>query len=300
MKKLFLVCSVLIGLFLAACDAPKTEEKPEAKETETEAKIEVVDVPESITALMKERGETENALPELVVESPKEGETIEGSTVKIKLKIEGDLKGYKQGKNEKGLGNHVHVILDNQPYGAHYMWDEGFELRNVSDGEHTIRMFPSRPWHQSYKNEKAFKIVKFSVKNGKADESKPTTDDKGNKMADAKAEGVDVKESTAGEVDVTKPLLTYSRPKGTYKGDDAKAIMIDFWLSNAKLVGDGGEYEVKYQINDGEAQTIKKWAPVWVSGWKKGKNTVKLWLVKDGEEVKNGGYNTTTREITVE
>ena len=33
------------------------------------------------------------------------------------------------------------------------MWDEGFELRNVSDGEHTLRMFPSRPWHESYKNE---------------------------------------------------------------------------------------------------------------------------------------------------
>ena len=35
----------------------------------------------------------------------------------------------------------------------------------------------------------------------------------------------------------TQPLLTYSRPKGDYKGADADAIMIDFWLMNAKLYG---------------------------------------------------------------
>ena len=39
-----------------------------------------------------------------------------------------------------------------------------------------------------------------------------------------------MKESTAGAVDASKPLLTYSRPKGDYKGADAEAIMIDFWL----------------------------------------------------------------------
>ena len=48
--------------------------------------------------------------------------------------------------------------------------------------------------------------------------------------------------SQAGRFDKSKPLLTYSRPKGEYKDADADAIMIDFWLSNAKLEGDGGEY----------------------------------------------------------
>ena len=49
--------------------------------------------------------------------------------------------------------------------------------------------------------------------------------------------------TTAANVDPTKPLLTYSRPKGEYKGADADPIMIDFWLSNAKLKGDGGEWQ---------------------------------------------------------
>ncbi|NNF00751.1 MAG: hypothetical protein HKN25_17170, partial [Pyrinomonadaceae bacterium] len=105
--------------------------------------LSTVERPDSIKQKMEARGDQDKAEPELMVESPKEGETINSSTVRVKVKVDGDLK---MGKDEKGTGNHVHVILDNQPYAAHYMWDEGFELRNVSDGEHTLRMFASRPW----------------------------------------------------------------------------------------------------------------------------------------------------------
>ncbi len=290
--KLFILL-LAFTLFVACEPATKTKEETTIEKYE----ISVVERPDSIKALMKERGEQDKTEPELLVESPKEGETINSSTVKVKVKVNGDIK---MGKNDAGKGNHVHVILDNQPYAAHYMWDEGFELRNVPDGEHTLRMFASRPWHESYKNEKAFKTIKFMVKNGKADESKPTTDDNGKKLADAKFEGTDVKESKAGNVDFGKPLLTYSRPKGTYKSADADSIMIDFWLANAKLTGDGGNYKIRYIINNGEAKMLEKWKPIWLKSLKDGKNKIKLELVdKDGKLVENGGYNSTTREITI-
>ncbi|MCV4566563.1 hypothetical protein OFB72_28825, partial [Escherichia coli] len=81
--------------------------------------------------------------------------------MKVKLELGGDLKGYKPGMDpETHTGNHIHVILDNQPYEAYYNLDREFELRNVADGEHTLRVFPSRPWHESYKNEGAFQIIK--------------------------------------------------------------------------------------------------------------------------------------------
>ena len=109
-----------------------------------------------------------------------------------------------------------------------------------------------------------------------------------------------MKESTAGAVDAKKPLLTYSRPKGEYKGADADAIMIDFWLANAKLSGEGGEYKVRYSVDGGDAKFIEKWEPIWLSGWTAGKHTIKLELVdKEGNVVDNGGHNSTTREITV-
>ncbi len=65
------------------------------------------------------------------------------------------------------MGNHIHIILDNQPYEAHYNLAQAFELRNVADGEHTLRVFPSRPWHESYKNSGAFQMIRFTVKNGR-------------------------------------------------------------------------------------------------------------------------------------
>lgn len=302
------VITLIAAAIFAGCNSESgNTNSPEPEETaspETPGLTET-EQPAKILEMMKARGDQDQAKPVLSVESPREGEVIESSTVKVKVSVGGDLKGLKMGKDEAGMGNHVHVILDNQPYAAHYMWNEGFELRNVTDGEHTLRMFPSRPWHQSYKNDGAFKMVRFTVKNGGADESAPTTDGNGNKMADPKseaepAEGVTVESSNAGNVDPSKPLLTYSRPKGEYKGEDADAIMIDFWLSNAVLTGDGGQYRVRCTVNGGEPRMIEKWAPLWLKGWTEGANSVKLELIDgNGNVVENGGYNSTTREIKI-
>jgi hypothetical protein len=267
--------------------------------------------PQKIQDMMAQRGEQDQAAPTLKIASPAEGSTVASSTVKVKLNLSGDLKGYKPMKDmATQMGNHIHVILDNQPYEAYYNLEQEFELRNVADGEHTLRVFPSRPWHESYKTDGAFQMVKFTVKNGGANTNQPTTTNSGQQMSNANAntnanataapEGKDMANSTAGAVDKTKPLLTYSRPKGEYKGADADAIMIDFWLANARLAGDGGEYRVRYSVDGGEAKYIDKWQPIWLSGWTGGKHSVKVELVdKNGNLVDNGGYNSTTREITV-
>ncbi|HKQ52335.1 MAG TPA: hypothetical protein VJT74_08210 [Pyrinomonadaceae bacterium] len=285
--------------------------------------LSVVERPQKIKDQMAQRGEQDQATPALRFVEPREGSTITGSTVNVKLTLSGDLKGYKPGKDPAtGMGNHIHVILDNQPYEAYYNLDQPFELRNVAEGKHTIRAFPSRPWHESFKNAGAFQMVTFTVKGG-GNASQPTTTNTGQVMADKKdsaapnkmdttanapanantaapREGKDMGAGTASDVDAKKPLLTYSRPKGEYKGADAEAIMIDFWLSNAKLQGDGGEYRVRYSVDGGEAKFLDKWEPIWLKGWSAGKHTVKLELVdKSGNTVANGDYNSTSREITI-
>lgn len=280
--------------------------------------LSVVETPQRIKDQLATRGEQETATPVMKIEEPQANVTINSSTVKVKLGLSGHLKGYMPHQDpETKMGNHIHVILDNQPYEAYYNLDEEFELRNVSDGEHTLRVFASRPWHESYKNEGSFQMVKFSIKNGGAEANKPTTTNSGQQMSNVRGafnapipppnanaaptpEGKAMQPSTGGAVDATKPLLTYSRPKGEYKAADADMVMIDFWLANAKLTGDGGEYRVRYSVDGGEVKFIDKWAPLWLSGWTAGKHTIKLELVdKDGNVVDNGGYNSTTREITV-
>jgi hypothetical protein len=286
--------------------------------------LSTVERPQKIKDLMAGRGEQDQAKPVLRFVEPREGATITGSTVNVKLALSGDLKGYEPHKDPATQkGNHIHVILDNQPYEAYYELNQPFELRNVSEGKHTLRVFPSRPWHESYKNDGAFQMVTFTVKGG-GDATKPTTTNSGQVMANNNAgaarnsnsansnaansnaaataprEGKDVTASTATDVDPKKPLLTYSRPKGEYKGEDADPIMIDFWLTNAKLQGDGGEYRVRYAVDGGEAKFIEKWEPIWLTGWTSGPHKVKLELVdKSGNVVANGDYNSTTREITV-
>lgn len=266
--------------------------------------------PQKIADQMVQRGEQDAAKPSLEIVEPKANSTVNSSTVKVQLKLSGDLKGYKPMMDmETKMGNHIHVILDNQPYEAYYNIDgSAFELRNVADGEHTLRVFPSRPWHESYKTEGAFQMVKFTVKNGGADTTKPATTNANQQMSNANSnanpaatpEGKDMQSSTAGAVDATKPLLTYSRPKGEYKGADADAIMIDFWLANAKLKDGGGDYRVRYSVDGGEAKFLDKWEPIWLTGWTAGKHKIKLELVdKNGAVVDNGGYNSTEREITI-
>ncbi|MFL6231119.1 MAG: hypothetical protein ACJ741_20265 [Pyrinomonadaceae bacterium] len=293
-----------------------------------------VERPQKIKDLMSQRGEQDDAKPTLRFVAPRDGATVAGSTVKVQLALSGDLKGYQPHKDpETNMGNHIHVILDNQPYEAYYNLGEPFELRNVTEGKHTLRVFASRPWHESYKNDGNFQMVAFTVKGG-GDATKPTTTAAGQTMADNKnanaahnanaananaakptaantnaananaaaapPEGKDMPASQAGDVDRTKPLLTYSRPKGEYKGADADAVMIDFWLTGAKLQADGGDYRVRYTVDGTDAKFIDKWAPIWLSGWTAGTHKVKLELVdKSGNPVDNGGYNSTERTITI-
>lgn len=331
LKPILLTCAAFIfsQLFVGCTTADNTNSNATATTnvspptaSPSPQTLTVVDRPQKIKDLMAQRGEQDDAKPTLKFIEPHEGQTINGSTVNLKLSLGGDLKGYKPMKDpQTGTGNHIHVILDNQPYEAYYNLDQPFELRNVSEGKHTLRVFPSRPWHESYKNDGAFQMVTFTVKGG-GDASKPTTTNSGQIMADGKNanaksnnasanassnsntaaphEGKDFAASTASDVDMKKPLLTYSRPKGEYKGADADTIMIDFWLLNAKLQGNGGDYRVRYSVDGGEAKYLDKWEPIWLKGWTAGKHTIKLELVdKDGNVVANGDYNSTSRDITV-
>jgi hypothetical protein len=315
MKFTTLFVALTAFLLLTACPAPTTNTNTNpananaanASASPAAQTLTETERPQKIRDMTAQRGEQDAARPALVVVEPKDASTVASSTVKVHLALSGDLKGYQPMKDmQTQMGNHIHVILDNQPYEAYYNLNQDFELRNVPDGEHTLRVFPSRPWHESYKNEGAFYMVKFTVKNGGADTAKPATTNSNQQMSNANAapqstpEGKDMPPSTAGAVDAKKPLLTYSRPKGEYKGADADAVMIDFWLANAQLVGDGGEYRVRYSIDGGAAKFIDKWAPIWLVGWTNGKHSVKVELVdKSGNVVDNGGYNSTTRDITI-
>ena len=80
--------------------------------------------------------------------APQDGSTIEGNSVAPTFTITG-YPIYKDAERNKG--QHIHVILDNEPYEADYDPSKPFspetgKFNNLSPGTHTLRAFPSREW----------------------------------------------------------------------------------------------------------------------------------------------------------
>jgi len=148
-------------------------------------------------------------------------------------------------------GQHIHLIVDDAPYAAKYTATFDYE---IPDGDHYLLAFLSRSYHESIKTEKAHVAVKTRIASNSITELE----------------------------DVTAPLLFYSRPKGNYVGDDARKVMLDFYLVNTDL---GTEYLVKADIN-GEEHVLDKWQPYYIEGLPMGENTITLSLIdKDGQLV---------------
>jgi hypothetical protein len=174
------------------------------------------------------------------------------------------------------MGPHLHVILDNQPYIAVYDLSKPLELPDLSPGTHTLRVFASRPWHESFKNEGAYAQTTFHVFT-KTEDNNP---------------------------DSNQPLLTYSRPKGSY---GAEPILLDFYLTNAPLhlvaqensKDDIADWRIRCTIN-GNSFVLDRWQAIYLKGFKPGENWVQLeFLDEKGNSVKNV-FNNTARLITYE
>lgn len=162
-------------------------------------------------------------------------------------------------------GQHIHLILNNTPYTAHYV-DE-FE-REVEDGRHVALAFLSRSYHESIKTQDAYQVFQFSV--GEAGEMTSFNED--------------------------APHMFYSRPKGVYEGKDAKKVMLDFYLTNVDLSADG--YKVMAKIN-GTEFTLDKWVPYTMEGLPVGETTIELTLIDPEGNVVDSPYNPVTRTVTL-
>lgn len=200
----------------------------------------------------------------------------DGSTEKVgNVKFDYDVQGYELGvqtsdAGTNGLSNskdgqHIHAILNNEPYMAHYK--PGFE-KDLKAGHYVLLSFLSRSYHESVKNPAAADLIQFNV--GETDE-KP--------------------------IDLNAPLIFYSRPKGSYKGDDTKKLLLDFYLVNCKLSPDG--YKVRATLNGTEFM-LTDWSAYIVEGLPLGDVTVKLELLDSNNNLVESAFNPSERTIKLE
>ncbi|WP_375501522.1 hypothetical protein [uncultured Nostoc sp.] len=208
--------------------------------------------------------------PQVTIVTPQADEVLQDDKATASFQVK-DLPIFKDPQLQ--LGPHLHVILDNQPYIPVYDLNQPLVLPDLSPGTHTLRVFASRPWHESFKNEGAYAQTTFHVFT-KTDDNNP---------------------------DPKLPLLTYSRPQSSY---GAEPILLDFYLTNAPLHLVGKEnpndpfsdWRIRSTIN-AESFIFDRWQAVYLKGFHPGKNWVKLeFLDNQGNTVKNA-FNTTVRLI---
>ena len=157
-------------------------------------------------------------------------------------------------------GQHIHFIVNNGPYSAHYQQNITKEL---DKGNNVILAFLSRSYHESVKNPNAFILTQ-------------TGNDK---------------------INLNNEFLFYSRPKGTYKGVDTEKLLLDFYLVNTNISPDGNK--VRATIQDTEF-IIDEWAPYYIEGLPKGEITVKLELIDSNGNLIDTPFNPSTRTVMLE
>jgi hypothetical protein len=268
---LFLVCTALV-VSMGACKDSGGDAEDIDDGTVFNDSTQTVPGPITIT-----RADPGADVPDakLTVRSPlPDGVVKEGDSVRVSVSLAGvELQSPTLGEQTKGInyspdGQHIHVIIDDKPYMAMYATDS-FSVGVLSPGAHSLRAFPSRSWHESIKTPGAFVAHTFYV---------------GSK-------------SGTPAFKQGEPLLTYSRPKGEYKGKDAEKILLDFYISNATLAPD--KNKVRVTIDGKEIASVTEWVPYYIENLPDGEHTIKLELLAADGSVVPGVYNTAERKIIV-
>ncbi len=166
-------------------------------------------------------------------------------------------------------GQHIHFILNNGPYSAHYGENFDYEL---PDGNNVILAFLSRSYHESVKNPDAYILTQIGNSN---------------------------------QIDLDNEFLFYSRPKGTYEGLDTEKLLLDFYLVNTKLSPSGNKVRLTIKQETFPKGTafhqflIDSWNAYYIEGLDKGDVTIKLELINNEGNLIETPFNPSERVVTL-
>lgn len=270
----FLAIPLISSLFLVSCGGnEKAAESDTAKADSAAAPVLAAPTLSAVPASPEFPGAS------LKISSVKSEKAGNDST---KLSFKFDVKNYElKGQtadaankmcNNSAQGQHIHFILDTQPYKA--LYEPKNEVTVANGTEHYLMVFLSRSYHESVKSPGAAALYHFKIsENGQLE-----------KLDDPKT-----------------PMVFYSRPKGDYIGNDTANILLDFYLWNCTLGGDNAKVTAEVTSGNGTSAkfTLDKWEPRFINHLGTGKNKVVLTLTdKEGNAV-DGPCTSATREFNL-
>ena len=270
-RLLALFAAAVLILGLASCGAGHPEVPKSGNKSGSEPalvnRISEVSPPEAIQQLRKA---LENYQPQISILYPLPDEVLQDIDVSVQFQVKG-LPIFKDAN--LGLGPHLQVLLDNRPYAAVYDINQPLTLSDLEPGTHTLQVLAESPWEESFKNQGAAAQTTFHIFT-KTDDNNPVR---------------------------TLPLLTYNSPQGNY---GEQPILLDFYLTNApphQLAQENSQdeildWKIRATVN-GESFAIDQWQPIYLKGFKPGKNWVKLELIDEQGNIVKNAFNNTVRLI---
>ncbi|AHM61052.1 hypothetical protein D770_13990 [Flammeovirgaceae bacterium 311] len=271
MKKTLFFSCLLAGAVLTACDSGSNRSTENT--ADTAATTNTTGQAGTTGTINLEKAENSPEFPDAMLEQtqPTNGQKLPAGPVTFQYNIKNfQLTQMTESEHASMLANsekgqHIHLIVDNEPYDALY---ETTYKKELEEGHHVELSFLSRSYHESIKTPEAYVLRQFTVGNAQQSQN----------------------------IDLNAPHMFYSRPKGDYEGKDTERIMLDFYLVNTELSENGNK--VRATIN-GQEFMITDWKPYHMTGLPMGENTIKLELLDGDGNLIQSPYNPVTRTINL-
>lgn len=280
MKKpvVFLACAALLGAAITSCDTAKQQRETGRQVTaeqvnpRTMAGLNSLDAQEKNGLIVTPYANQQRAMSEaaLQVAAPSPSAVLEPGAVRFSTNVTNFRLGAQATVREPGitmspLGQSITTIIDNEVVTEH--GTTSFS-ENMEEGDHTVLTFLTRPNRESLKHRLAYDLRTVQV---------------------GRPEGVNDFNPKAAHI-------FYNLPRGTYVGDEADRILLDFFLVNTQLEEEGTQ--VRLTINK-TPFTLARWTSYVLEGLPMGPNKIKLELIDANGAVIPGPYNSVTKTITL-
>jgi hypothetical protein len=269
MKKSLMYSFLIAAALFTACDSGSNRTTENAA-TDTTATGQTGTA--ATGSINLEKGEDSPEFPDAMLEQlqPNNGDKLPAGAVTFQYNVKNyELTKMTEAEHADHIANsekgqHIHLIVNNEPYDALY---ETTYKKELQEGHYVELSFLSRSYHESIKTPEAYVLRQFTVGNAE------------NK-----------------NVDLNAPHMFYSRPKGDYEGKDTERVMLDFYLVNTELSEDGNK--VRATIN-GQEFMINEWKPFYITGLPMGETTIKLELLDNNGNLVQSPFNPVTRTINL-
>lgn len=168
-----------------------------------------------------------------------------------------------------GLGPHLVVQLDDQP--PQRLTADTLTMPALTPGSHRLTVYAARPWGEAVKNPGAFRQIRLH----RAVANPPALPEPGS------------------------PQLIPVLPAGTAAGEP---LLLDWLMLDTPLQGlrqDSPGWRLRVSVN-GDSFLVDRQRPLWLRGWQRGENAIRLELLDGRGDPLNPPYNSVVRTVELQ